>query len=146
MEWILNAAIIVFVCMELANVLIMYFKPDFKYGNSMAVFRRWAQSQSEEKTRLFVKYLVNWVANCKLIFIVLLVVVLIVADAMLKVYAIAAMILSIAIYFVSLHPIILKLDRMGEITPKGYSRTLALMIGGFMIMFGLALVLYFVLG
>lgn len=42
--------------------------------------------------------------------------------------------------------IILKLDRMGEITPKGYSRTLALMIGGFMIMFGLALVLYFVLG
>lgn len=49
MEWILNVAIIIFVCMELSNVLIMYFKPNFKYGNSMAVFVRWAESQKEEK-------------------------------------------------------------------------------------------------
>lgn len=145
MEWILNIAIIVFVCMELSNVIIMYFKPDFKYGNSMAVFKRWAESQSEDKSRLFVKYLVNWVANCKLIFIVLLIVVLILGDAMLKVYAIAAMILSIAIYFVTLHPIIRKLDKVGELQPVGYSKTLAFMIGGFMIMFAVALVLYFVL-
>lgn len=97
------------------------------------------------KNRLFVKYLVNWVVNCKLIFIVLLIVVLIFGDAMLKVYAIAAMILSIAIYFATLHPIIRKLDKLGEITPKGYSKTLPLMIASFMIMFSLALVLYFVL-
>lgn len=145
MEWILNTAIIIFICMELSNVLIMYFKPDFKYGNSMAVFKHFAESQADEGQRLFVKYLVNWVANCKLIFIVLLVVVLIVADTTLKVAAIIAMIISIAIYFVSLHPLIKKLDKMDMITPKGYSKTLALMIGGFMVMFSLALLLFYVL-
>ena len=39
MEAVLTIAIIVFIFMELSNVIIMYFKPDFKYGNSMTVFR-----------------------------------------------------------------------------------------------------------
>ncbi len=34
---ILDIAILIFVVMELSNVLVMYFKPDFKYANSMAV-------------------------------------------------------------------------------------------------------------
>lgn len=74
---ILDIAILIFVVMELSNVLVMYFKPDFKYANSMAVFKQWAESQQDEKQRLFVKYLVNWVANCKLIFIALLLVVVV---------------------------------------------------------------------
>lgn len=91
------------------------------------------------------QYLVNWVANCKLIFLALLVVVVLFGNEIITVCAVIATIVSIGIYFVSLHPIIKKLDEMGEIQPKGYSKTLALTIGAFMVMFSGALVLYFVL-
>ena len=53
--------------------------------------------------------------------------------------AVVAMILSIATYFWRLHPTIKKLDAMGCITPKGYSKALGWMITGFMAMFTLAL-------
>lgn len=145
MEWILNAAMIIFMCMELSNVVIMYFKPDFKYGNSMLAFKNYAEHQKDEKNRLFIKYLVNWVANCKLIFLVLLLVVLIVGTPEIKAYSLIAMILSIGIYFVTLFPFIRKLDQMGEIQPKGYSKTLSFMILGFMILFTVALILYYTL-
>lgn len=55
------------------------------------------------------------------------------------------MILSISTYFWKLHPIIKKLDKNGKITPKGYSKVLGYMIGGFLCMFSLALILHFVL-
>lgn len=91
------------------------------------------------------QYLVNWVANCKLIFLALLVVVVLLGNEIITVCAVMATILSIAIYFVTLHPIIKQLDEMEEIQPKGYSKTLALTIGAFMVMFSGALVLYFIL-
>ena len=50
------------------------------------------------------------------------------------------MILSIATYFWQLHHTIKKLDTMGCITPKGYSKALGWMITGFLIMFTLALI------
>ena len=54
------------------------------------------------------------------------------------------MILSIATYFWKLHPIIKQLDHKNKISPKGYSKTLDLMITGFLIMFSLALIIYLV--
>lgn len=36
---ILSLSIIVFCIMELGNILILYFKPDSKLGNSVAVFK-----------------------------------------------------------------------------------------------------------
>ena len=145
MLMILKAAILIIVVMELSNILVMYFKPNFKYGNSMNTFKQWYKAQEKEPERLFVKYMVNWVANCKLIFLALLVVVVLFGNKIIAVCAVIATIVSIGIYFVSLHPIIKKLDEMGEIQPKGYSKTLALTIGAFMVMFSAALVLYFVL-
>ena len=142
---ILRLAILIFTVMELSNILIMYFKPNFKYGNSMNTFRQWYKAQEKEPERLFVKYMVNWVANCKLIFLALLVVVMLFGNAAITVGAVIATIASIGIYFVSLHPIIKKLDDMGEIQPKGYSKTLAGTISAFMLMFSAALALYFIL-
>ena len=144
MLMILKVAILIFVVMELSNILILYFKPNFKYGNSMNTFKQWYAAQNRESDRLFVQYLVNWVANCKLIFLALLVVVLF-GNEIITVCAVIATIVSIGIYFVSLHPIIKQLDAMGEIQPKGYSKTLARTIGAFIVMFSGALVLYFVL-
>lgn len=132
--------------METANVLILYFTPDSRLGNGVAVFNAWNQVKKDEPLRLFAHYMVYWVAGTKLIFIVLLVVVLFTGTETTKLYTVAVMILSIATYFWKLHPIITKLDKMGEITPKGYSKTLGRMITGFLVMFSLAFVLHFILG
>lgn len=142
---ILKIAISIFLVMELSNIVILYCKPDFPYGNSMNTFQQWHAAQGKESDRLFVQYLVNWVANCKLIFLALLAVVLLFGGEIITLCAVVATILSIAIYFVTLHPILAKLDAMGEIQPKGYSKTLARTIGAFIVMFSVALVLYFVL-
>ena len=37
-----------------------------------------------------------------------------------------------------------KLDSLNKISPKGYSKTLGLMIGGFLLMFSTALILYLI--
>jgi len=142
---VLNSVILIFVVLELLNVFILYFKPDFQHGNSMKVFKGWLQSQENENTRLFANYLVKWVANCKLIFVVLLLVIVFFGSDTIKVFGIAASILSIGVYFITLHPIIKKLDAIGGISPKGYSKTLALMIAGFMLMFIAGLIIYFLL-
>jgi len=141
----LNIAIILFVVMESANVLILYFAPDSKLGNGVAVFNPWFNAKNEESRELFAKYMVNWVAGTKLIFIVLLLVILFTANETTKLFAVLAMILSIATYFFRLNPIIKRLDNLGEITPKGYSKTLFYMITGFIMMFSLAAVIYFII-
>lgn len=143
---ILAIAIVVFVVMETANVCILYFKPDSKLGNGVAVFDSWEDSKQDPAMHLFARYMTSWVAGVKLIFIVLLLVVLFTGSELTQIWAVVAMILSIATYFWKLHPTIKKLDAMGKITPKGYSKGLRFMIAGFMIMFSAALILHFIVG
>lgn len=143
---ILDYIIIAFCLMELSNVFILYFKPKFKYGNGIAVFDSYKASEGKKDIHLFVNYLKNWVANVKLIFIVLLFVIVLKGSDELKVYATIVLIASIFVYYISLHPIIKELDRMGKISPKGYSKTLFWMITGFIAMFTIGLILYFVIG
>lgn len=140
---ILNIAIIIFILMESVNVLVLYFAPDSKLGNGVAIFNPWFQAKEDETRELFAKYMTNWVAGTKVIFIVLLLVVLFTAGETTKLITVFAMILSIATYYFRLNPIIKKLDEMGEITPRGYSKVLSYMISGFMLMFSLALIIYF---
>lgn len=139
---ILSIAIIIFCIMETGNVIILYFMPDSRLGNGVAVFDSWHEAKKDSAMDLFAHYMAYWVAGIKLIFIFLLMVVLFTGTQQTKIWAVAAMILSIATYFWKLHPIIVKLDAMGKITPKGYSRTLGLMIAGFLIMFSGALAVY----
>lgn len=128
--------------MELANVIILHFKPDSKLGNGVAVFNSWFDVKNDDALSLFAHYMVYWVAGVKLIFIFLLLVVLFTGSTTTQMWAVIAMILSIATYFYKLHPIIKKLDSMGKITPKGYSKTLGYMIAGFLIMFSFALIIH----
>ena len=138
---ILSVAILIFIMMESANVAILYFWPGSQLGNGEGVFNTFHNSETEEQ-KLFSSYLVNWVAGVKLIFIFLLAVILAIGTETVRMWAVVAMILSIATYFWRLHPIIKKLDAMGGITPKGHSKALGWMIAGFMIMFTLALALH----
>ena len=142
---ILSIAILIFIVMESANVAILYFWPGSRLGNGVGVFDAFHNSESEEQ-KLFSSYLVNWVAGVKLIFLFLLAVVLAVGSETVRRWAVVAMILSIATYFWRLHPIIKKLDAMGGITPKGYSKALGGMILGFLIMFSLALASHLMFG
>lgn len=45
---ILDIAIIIFCIMELGNVLILYFKPDSKLGNGVAVFDAWRDVKEDK--------------------------------------------------------------------------------------------------
>ena len=141
----LNIAIVLFVIMETLNVITLYFFPKSRYGNGPGVFNNIEKAEQTESTWLFTKYMINWVANVKLIFIALLLVIYFIGNEEIKIWATAIMILSISLYFITLHPLIKKLDTMGEITPKGYSKALFGMISGMIIMFLGALILHFVL-
>lgn len=142
---ILNISIVLFVIMESLNVIILYFFPDSPYGNGVAIFDFWKNSKSDENSHLFAKYMKNWVAGVKLIFIFLLLVILFTGSETTKVFGVIAMILSIATYYIGLHPIIKKLDKNQQLTPNGYSKALFCMITGFMSMFTIALILHFIL-
>ncbi len=142
---VLNIAITAFIVMETANILILYVAPDSRFGNGVAVFNPWFHAKEDQSSELFARYMTNWVAGTKLIFIVLLLAILFTGNETMKLFSVFAMILSIATYYFRLHPIIKKLDEMGEITPKGYSKTLFFMITGFMLMFGIAVIIYFLI-
>jgi glucan phosphoethanolaminetransferase (alkaline phosphatase superfamily) len=139
---ILSIAIILFCIMEFSNVLILYFKPTSKLGNGVGVFNAIKDVKKDESLDLFTHYMIYWVAGVKLIFILLLLVILITGTELTRLYAVIAMIISILTYFWKLHPIIKRLDNMSKITPKGYSKTLGLMISAFLVIFSIALVIY----
>ncbi|MCK5732490.1 MAG: hypothetical protein KAH13_05700, partial [Tenericutes bacterium] len=60
-----------------------------------------------------------------------------------QLYTVIAFILSILSFYWTLFPTIKKLDKLGQITPKGYSKTLNIMIISFITMFVVVLVIYF---
>ncbi len=139
---ILEIAIFIFIALELGNVCILYFAPDFRMGNGVAVFKEWENSKEDENTHLFAKYMVNWVAGSKLIFIFLLLVIALLGDELLQFHAVLATIVSIASYFFRLAPIMRDLDSKNMLTPNGYSKTLDLMIISFLVMFSLAAIVW----
>jgi len=125
----------VFIFLEILNVIILYFKPGFNQGNGMGVFNAWEKSKKDKEVHELVKYLVYWVAGTKLIFILLLVVIIVKGTWTTQLYAVGALILSILTFFWKLFPIVRGMDKRGQITPKGYSKVLGIMIGGFIVGF-----------
>ena len=64
--------VILFMLLELSNVLALYFAPGSKYANAVGVFTAWEASKRDPEIHDFVRYLVYWVAGAKLIFLLLL--------------------------------------------------------------------------
>lgn len=135
--------ILLFLFLEAMNVLTLYFAPASKYGNGIGIFNAWEKSKENPDVHNLVKYLVNWVAGTKLIFIMLLVVIVLLAGDELLFYTNIAMVLSIASFFWRLFPMIRQMDAANQISPKGYSKTLGWMIlafiGIFLIPIGVAI-------
>lgn len=139
---ILSIAIIVFLVLETSNVIMLYFTPGTRMGNGLGVFDAYEKSKKDPEVYALVKYLINWVAGTKIIFIALLIVILITGDSTTKLYSLIALILTILTYFWRLHPAIKAMDKQGQITPKGYSKTLGIMIISFMLIFSVAMIVF----
>lgn len=137
---IISIAIIMFAVLEALNVLMLYFMPSSKMGNGVGVFDAFEESKTDPKIHALVSYLVNWVAGTKIIFILLLLVIVLTGTMLTKILAAVAMIFSVATYFWRLHPAIKQMDEAGWISPKGYSKTLGIMIISIMGVYTIALI------
>jgi hypothetical protein len=141
---VLSVVLIGFGTLELLNVLTLYLAPGSRRGNALGVFRAYERSKGDPEVHALVSYLIDWVAGTKLIFIVLLIGILITGSPATKVFSAIALIFSILTFYSRLYPAITQMDRAGQIEPRGYSRTLAGMIAGFIVVFAVAVVVYLV--
>jgi hypothetical protein len=126
---------ICFLIIESANVIALYFFPESKFANAVGVFNAWEKSKSDPEIHNFVKYLVNWIAGTKLIFIMLSIVILVTANYQTLILTGIVLVISIASFFWRLFPLIRKMDRGGQITPRNYSTILGWMISAFILIF-----------
>jgi hypothetical protein len=132
---IVSMVIIIFLVLETLNVIMLYFTPGTRRGNGLGVFQAYEKSKENPEIHRLVQYLINWVAGTKLIFIALLLVILITGDRTTQFFGLIALILSVTTFFWRLYPMIKSMDADGQLSPSGYSRTLALMIAGFLVVF-----------
>ena len=138
---ILTIVIVGFLILESTNVIALYFFPGSKLANSPGVFNAWEKSKNDPEIHNFVKYLVNWVAGTKLIFILLLIVIVVTAkEQTLPIYG-AALVISIASFFWRLFPLIRKMDQDDQVAPKNYSSVLGWMILIFILIFSTAILI-----
>ena len=124
-----------FLLLESANVLALYFTPGSEKMNAVGVFQDWEESKKDADLHAFVQYLVYWVAGTKLIFIALWWVILLTAGPKTQLIASAVMVPCIATFYWRLYPLARKLDRKGRMKPEKYSMVLGWMIGGFLVAF-----------
>jgi hypothetical protein len=137
---ILTIVTIGFLVLEATTVAVLYFYPGSKYANGVGVFKAWEKSKHDPEIHNFVKYLVNWVAGTKLIFILLLIVILCTTDDHTLIFTGIVLVVSIASFFWRLFPLIRKMDRDFQIDPKNYSAVLGWMILAFIMLFLMAIV------
>jgi len=141
---ILQIAILIFVVIESLNVLTLYFNAGSRIGNGLGVFNAYDLAEKDEMVGPFVRYLIDWVAGAKLIFVMVGIAILFSTEPLVHLLVVIAFIISILSFYYRLFPMIKRLDEKGQITPKGYSKTLNYMIIGFLTMFVAALVIYLV--
>ena len=138
---LISLSILLFIVFETLNVLTLYFAPESKLGNGTGVFNALHTSRESPETHSLVRYLINWVAGTKLIFIGLLAVILLKADTGIKQLTALVLIVTILTFYWRLFPSIRKMDREDQISPKGYSRTLGWMILGMVLLLTTALLI-----
>lgn len=142
---LITIAILLFIVLETLNIIILYFTPTSKKGNGVGIFKAYEKSKEIPEVHALVKYLINWIAGTKLIFIALLIVIVLTADEFTQTLSVTALILSISSFFWRLYPSIKRMDKRNEISPKGYSKTLGIMIFSFLAVFTSALLISYLM-
>jgi uncharacterized membrane protein len=127
--------IILFVILELSNILMLYFAPGSKYANAVGVFTSWEKSKEYPEIHDFIRYLVYWVAGSKLIFIFLLIGIIIFGEREIHHVSLIALAVATISFYWRLFPLIRIMDKQGKISPKNYSVVLGIMIFGLIVVF-----------
>ena len=135
---LVKIVIAMFILLESSNVLALYFAPGSKYANAVGIFTAWEKSKQYPEIHEFVKYLVNWVAGAKLIFLLLLAAIVIFADIEIQHLSLLALALATSAFYWRLFPLIRKMDRNGQIEPRNYSMVFGIMILIFIVVFVVA--------
>lgn len=138
---LIKIVILIFILLELSNVLALYFAPESKYPNAVGVFTAWEKSKQYPEIHDFIKYLVYWVAGTKLIFLLLLAVIIMYADIDIQRMSLMALTVATVSFYWRLFPLIKKMDRNGQIEPEKYSIVLGIMIFVFIAVFIIAIVI-----
>ena len=136
---ILTIVLLIFLALEISNVFMLYFIPETKKGNGVGVFNAYEKSKQDPEVHALIKYLISWVAGTKIIFIALLLVIIFTGNKETILLSTLALIVSILTFYWRLYPMIKQMDKCDQISPKGYSKTLGLMILGFVIFLSTAL-------
>jgi len=135
---LVKIVVLVFILIELSNVLALYFFPGSKKANAVGVFSAWEESKLHPQIHTFIKYLVNWVAGVKLIVLFLLGTLLLYGDDNVQRMSLIAMAIATLSFYWALLPLIRKMDVDGQIRPQNYSIFLGIMITSIILLFILA--------
>ena len=135
---IAKIVIFAFIILETSNVLALYFAPGSRKANAVGVFSAWEKSKQYPEIHDFIKYLVNWVAGAKLIFLFLLAGIALYGDLNQQRLSLLALAIATLSFYWRLFPLIKKMDREDQIEPKNYSNVLGVMILSMVILFFLA--------
>lgn len=136
----ISIALIIFIVLEVSNVIVMFFFNETTIANGVGVFKKFTE-QDDPETKDLIKYLIYWVAGTKVIFIALLIVIIFLGSMLLKQVAVVALVLSISLFYWKMFPLAKRIEGNNGIKTKNYSRNLALIIGLFILMFIIALLM-----
>ena len=136
---VIKIVIMVFILLELSNVLVLNFAPGSKYANAVGVFTAWEKSKQIPEIHDLVKYLVYWVAGAKLIFLFLLAGIILYGDIQIQRISLIALLIATGSFYWRLFPLIRKMDKSGGVEPRNYSLVLGVMILVFMGVFLIAI-------
>lgn len=137
----MKVVLVLFVLIEILNVLTLLFNPDSQIGNGIGIFNAFKASKEDEKVYALIRYLIDWIACTKLIFIGLIIAIVLKGSYVTQQLALVMMSLSILAFFWRLYPRIKEMDSKGWVSPKGYSKNLFSMIAVFVLVFFVTLII-----
>ena len=125
----LQTILIIFVIVELMNVLELYYFRERCMFNNVALFECWERAKEDPQMYALISYLMNWVAGVKLISIGLLLVIVFTTPQFSILIAAISMVLTISTFYWRMYPTLRKQDFRGNLDPKGRSLQLGVMVG-----------------
>ncbi|MBT3190625.1 MAG: hypothetical protein HN736_01345 [Anaerolineae bacterium] len=138
----LQITLTVFALIETLNMLELYFLQNNCKFNGACIFSGWEKSKADPEVHALVRYLVNWLAGVKMIVIALVLVIVFTAPESTLLVTAIALIITIASFYWRLYPLLCSADKAGQLSPRGHSKRLSIMLAGLELSLVLAIVFY----
>ena len=138
----LQITLTVFALIETLNMLELYFLQNNCKFNGACIFSGWEKSKADPEVHALVRYLVNWLAGVKMIVIALVLVIVFTAPESTLLVTAIALIITIASFYWRRYPLLCSADKAGQLSPRGHSKRLSIMLAGLELSLVLAIVFY----